>query len=539
MRIGSFELDCVFNPCFVLAEVASGEARLLRFARIQNVRGTRTNWLRLYAEIDGRRTRQKPGRELAPGDAARAAGLERDLREALVAPRNLAPGRYTGRLHVYSDSDEEAELPFDFEVLDERTIPTDFVRSRLLAAYISEDDALRGFAAQALENTVTSDSAATLRALYGALLERQLSYQPPVNTRVADCQRVSDMRYVLERGGSCADLSLLMASLLWCRGESPALLLFPDHMAVGCFVGEPPAFDTLEDAGAILSLESTGALALVEVTALCGYRQKDFEQARRSLLDRLASGVEPCQLVNVAHVLRSGAVSLLSKQIRSARCPHCGYDRLTPKDLASGGACPACGQPLIMETSGPERAEAPEEADGSGLIQYILARGVSTVKRLMEPDAEWVRVAPVWQGHAVRHVGERAFERCGVRRVVLPDSISSIGDYAFYGCAALEAVRLPNDLRQIGAGAFCGSGLREIRIPGGVERVPRMAFSGCVALERVQIDDGVRFIDSRAFADCRSLRSARIPASVERVARGAFDPGCELLLASGKTRVES
>lgn len=539
MRIGSFELDFMFNPCFVLAEVASGSARVLRFARIQNVRGTRANWLRLYAEIDGRRTRQKPVRELAPGDAARVSELERDLRDALVVPKDMAPGRYTGRLHVYSDSDEEAELPFDFEVLDEHIIPTDFIRSKLLAAYISEDDALRGFAAQALEGVSTPGSTATLHALYDALLERQPSYQPPVNTRVADCQRVSDMRYVLERGGSCADLSLLMASLLWCRGESPALLLFPDHMAAGCYVGEAPEFDTLEDPGAILALESAGSLALVEVTSLCGYRQEGFAQARRSILDRLASGTEPCQLINVMQVLRSGAVSLLTRQVRAARCPHCGYDRLTPEDLASDIPCPACGQPLKVEAPEPEPVDAPEEADNSGLIQYALTRGVATVKRLMQSSVERVRVAPVWQGHAVRCIGERAFEHCGARRIVLPDSISSVDDYAFYSCAALEAVRLPDDLKQIGTGAFCSSGLREIRIPRGVERVPRMAFSGCAALERVQIDDGVRFIDARAFADCKRLRSVRIPASVERIARGAFDSGCELLLISGKTHVEN
>ena len=58
------------------------------------------------------------------------------------------------------------------------------------------------------------------------------------------------------------------------------------------------------------------------------------------------------------------------------------------------------------------------------------------------------------------------------------------------------------------------------------------------ALERVEIGAGVRFIDERAFADCPRLRSVRIPACVERIGRNAFDPGCELLLASGRTVVE-
>ena len=116
--------------------------------------------------------------------------------------------------------------------------------------------------------------------------------------------------------------------------------------------------------------------------------------------------------------------------------------------------------------------------------------------------------------------------------------ILRIGGYAFYSCANLEGVRLPDGLQEIGAGAFCASGLKRIQIPDCVERVPRLAFSGCAALERVEIGAGVRFIDERAFADCPRLRSVRIPACVERIGRNAFDPGCELLLASGRTVVE-
>ena len=537
MRIGAFELDCAFNPCFALAETASGAARVLRFVRIRNVRGTRTSWLRLYAEIDGRRTRQKPVRELAPGDELRAAELERDIREALVAPKGLESGRHTGRLKVFCDSGEEAELPFDFEVLDEHTIPTDFVRSILLAAYLREDDALRGFAAEAVGGA-DLPAEQTLRRLYEALLEKQLSYQPPVNTRFPDCQRVSDMLYVLDRGGSCADLSLLTASLIWCRGQSPALLLFPGHMAAGCFAGESlPDFDTLEDAGAIIALIRSGALILVEVTALCGYRQEGFQLARQRILERLESGGEPCQLVNVTQALRSGKVALLARQSRTLRCPRCGYDGVTREQMTNGEPCPACGQPLA-----PEPPEAPQEPEGvaesSGRVQCALSQGVATVQRLLETGLERVRIAPVWQGHALRRVGERAFERCGAKQILLPDSITAIGSYAFYGCTALESLRLPEDLREIGAGAFCGSGLRRVRIPGGVERVSRMAFSGCDRLMEVTLDEGIRQIDARAFADCPRLRSIRIPASVARVARGAFDPGCELLLTSGKTVVE-
>lgn len=537
MRIGAFELDCVFNAGFTLAEVACGAARLLRFARVRNLRGTQASWLKLYAEIDGRRTRQKSLRALALGDEARAAQLERDLQSELTVPGTLAPGRYAGRLRVFCDGDEERELPFEFEVLDADIIPTDFVRSRLLAAYIREDDGLRGFAARALEGVRADGAEDTLRGLYEALLERQLSYQPPVNLRYPDCQRVSDLSYVLGHGGSCADLSLLMASLLWCRGLNPALLLFPDHMAPGCFAGEAPAFETLEDSGAILRLADGGELALTEATALCSYRQEGYSQARRRILERLEAGSAPCQLINITRILREGGVTLLSRRVPSVRCPHCGCDRLTP-DQITDGMCPACGRPLAPKPQPDDDSAAQPEVQNSSVVQYALQQGVAAVRRLLVPDAEQVRVSPVWQGRAVRRIGERALERGAVCRVLLPDSVTEIGDYAFYGCSRLERIRLPGDLRAVGTGAFCATGLSRIDIPGGVERISRLAFSGCDRLERVEIADGVRFIEDRAFADCGRLREVRIPASVERIGRNAFDPGCELLLASANTVVD-
>ena len=65
MRIGVFEIDCVFQPFFVLAQVTGKQAKLLRAIHIRNVRGTKDDWLRLYVEIGGRRTRPKVVRKSA------------------------------------------------------------------------------------------------------------------------------------------------------------------------------------------------------------------------------------------------------------------------------------------------------------------------------------------------------------------------------------------------------------------------------------------------------------------------------------------
>ena len=547
MRIGAFEIDCQFNACFVLAEISCGQARLLRSFRVRNVRGDAGDWLRVYAEVNGERTRVRSLRELAVGDETRAALLEQGVREALIAPRGLGPGRYACRLVIVEAGGEE-ELPFAIEVLDARVIPNDFVRARLLPAYLREDDELRGFASDGQPAAGAFDD---LRRLYDALLERQLDYQPPVSAAYPDCQRVSDMAYVLRRGGSCADLSLLLASLLWCRGHSPALLLLDGredgrvlgaHMAAGCFADDAlPEFETLDGGPEIARLIRAGALTLVETTAMCGYRLERFAGAARDIAERLAAGGEACRLVNVARILRNGGVRLLpgaEDAGAAARCPHCGYDRLSPAMVRAGGECPACGRPLTAGAPETPSADEAPEVVGGGVLQYGVRGTAAVVLRLLQTDAEAVRVAPVWQGREVRGIGERAMQHSGVQRVFLPEGIARIDGYAFHDCAALTHIALPEALTELGAGAFSGSGLLSVSVPGGVARVPRMAFASCGALERVELAEGIETIGERAFAGCPALRSVRIPASVKRIQRDAFDPGCALILLSGKTVVE-
>ena len=539
MRIGVFELDCVFQPLFVLAQVRSKKARLLRAIHIRNVRGTEKDWLRLHAEIQGRSTRKKVVRDLRVGDEAAARAVEAGILEGLVLPDDFVPGKYTARLLI-NDAAGETEILFSFEVLPRQVIPTDFVRAPLLSAYISTDDALKAFASRAVDGQIGLTAKETLRLLYEALSKQELSYQPVNLTCYPDCQEISRLSHTLRTGGSCSDLSLLFASLLSCRGIPPALILFTDHMAAGCFTDdEPPAFETLEGSAAILSLLETGKLAAVECTAVCRYLQADEEEAAGKLLRRLRTGA-PCVLINVRQVLANGTAARLPDEwAGTAPCPGCGYP-CPPDGGGEGILCPACGRRFIpggSENAPPARpdGEGEEIVSYSAMIQYGLARGNAYVIHMLAADEKTVRVAPSWQGHTVRAVGPRAFLNGTASQVILPDTVVSVGDYAFQNCVQLHRLAVPPYLSEIGTGAFTGSGLTEIRLPGKVRRVARMAFANCPHLTKVELEEGIELIDERAFENCVSLRSVVIPASVRQIARNAFDRSCELLMTSGKT----
>ena len=111
----------------------------------------------------------------------------------------------------------------------------------------------------------------------------------------------------------------------------------------------------------------------------------------------------------------------------------------------------------------------------------------------------------------------------GVTDIVLPDSVTSIGESAFRGCSSLASVTIPNSVTSIGDCAFADClSLASITIPRSVTSVGESAFAGCSSLASVTIPNSVTSIGDGAFYDCSSLASVTIPRSVTSIGEGAF-----------------
>ena len=125
--------------------------------------------------------------------------------------------------------------------------------------------------------------------------------------------------------------------------------------------------------------------------------------------------------------------------------------------------------------------------------------------------------------------------RGSVENIVFKDkdgqSITEIGDYAFFGMTNLKFVTIPATVTSIGkcAFAFCSS-LESISIPSGVTSIGESAFEACVALKSATLPESVTKIGDRAFAYDRALTSVIIAGKAEALPVTVFE-GCSALTA--------
>ena len=184
-----------------------------------------------------------------------------------------------------------------------------------------------------------------------------------------------------------------------------------------------------------------------------------------------------------------------------------------------------------LEAKGLSPKEEIGEAELSGLneITRTIIERYPRLKKCVIPNS-------------VTSIGDSAFARCsGLTSVTIPNSVKSIGNYAFYGCDGLTSVTISNSVTSIGDWAFAGcSGITHpiiindifvflpksyeghYSIPENISKIIGGAFEDCSALTSVTIPISVKSIGALAFYRCSSLTSVTIPNSVTSIEHHAF-----------------
>ena len=125
---------------------------------------------------------------------------------------------------------------------------------------------------------------------------------------------------------------------------------------------------------------------------------------------------------------------------------------------------------------------------------------------------------------SVTHIEDECFDfETDLISIEIPNTITSIGNYAFNGCQSLTNISLPNSVISIGDNAFMGCfDLSSITIPNSVTSIGKYAFSDCESLTNVNLPNSITTIQRGTFNCCYGLNSITIPSSVTSIEASVF-----------------
>ena len=116
-----------------------------------------------------------------------------------------------------------------------------------------------------------------------------------------------------------------------------------------------------------------------------------------------------------------------------------------------------------------------------------------------------------------------------VKKVIIPETVTTLGKGTFASCSKLQSIKLPSSLGAIPENLFKDCIALETVVFGGNEKqICKSAFEGCLSLTSLTLPESVEVIDERAFSYCTGLTEIKLPSSLSAIGEEAFF-GCESL----------
>jgi hypothetical protein len=128
-------------------------------------------------------------------------------------------------------------------------------------------------------------------------------------------------------------------------------------------------------------------------------------------------------------------------------------------------------------------------------------------------------------------IGSLAFSGCAALDTIkLPTNLKTIGSNGFTGCSSLKEMDIPDSVTSIGAELCkdCGS-LVSIKIGSGIATLPSGCFRSCISLTAVDIPVTVKTMNERVFCDCKTLKTITLHDGLQEITGGSVFENCQSL----------
>ena len=132
----------------------------------------------------------------------------------------------------------------------------------------------------------------------------------------------------------------------------------------------------------------------------------------------------------------------------------------------------------------------------------------------------------------VTNVGDYAlFCLPAATQVTLPDSVTRIGRYGIAMCSKLTGMSIPKGVTEIGDFGLAGDGLTAVTLPDGLQSLGRGAFDACTSLTNTTLPAAITAVPGKCFADCTKLLNVKYAGTVTAIGDLAFE-SCKSLVTA-------
>ena len=161
------------------------------------------------------------------------------------------------------------------------------------------------------------------------------------------------------------------------------------------------------------------------------------------------------------------------------------------------------------------------DSHSASVKKLVVEDGITSIGNDAFSDCESLVSAELAEG--ITSIGDGAFTGCyDLEKINIPNSVTSIGYDAFDSCWALTSLELPSGLSKLESSAVSFTAIKELTVPHGVKVVDSHLAAYNDNLTTVTLEEGVEEICYRAFWGCEKLNNITIPRSVKKIEEEAF-----------------